>query len=71
MCAGQDYDEVAPRKKVKSMLSAKSFRPVHNERGLLPMLSLICAELAERLELEFEENSRRATTLVCDVLRVL
>lgn len=52
------------KEKVKSMLAAKSFEPVHDLAQMERWISLMAEELAARMATDYEENLRRPRNLI-------
>lgn len=60
---GIDDEPVAPKDKVKSINSCKSFDSTSDLLAVATWLGVLCEELAERMSEDEEEHRRRAKSL--------
>ncbi|CAM9197043.1 unnamed protein product [Ectocarpus sp. 6 AP-2014] len=67
-CRGMDDEPVAPNLKPKSLSVCKSFTPVRDEESVLNWVRLLCTELSQRIAVDREAWSRRATKLTLQMI---
>ena len=60
---GIDNEPVTPKSLVKSINSCKSFEPTSDPAAVSKWLTVLAAELAERMAEDEADHSRRARTL--------